>query len=637
MTIIQIIQNSQHHCTLHKRLGRQARLTRNIKFYLVFIFSMCIAGLNNLQAQTWLYAEKDGGGDTHLTCKDIAADNSPMGTGNHYTTGDWKAGEINLSGKILSSETASFYVAKYGPMSTKGDIKWVAQGTSNTPVNVKNIVVDKEGNSYVVGELYDDGILSIVGGPSLIGLGPISNFIVKFDPNGNCLYLRNVASTKAESCHIGGLAIDNAGNAYVSGNFPETATFFGGFYGGAGSIVINDGIYSQGGTYIAKFNALGLIEWVHQCGDKQNAFHGSDSKVSVSPSGDCYLTGYFKKVAYFGAAFYIDDVGIAGTILQSTGKFDGYVAKYDTKGNFEWVQQIKNVNSEKTGVFPNSIAIDINGNAYVSGTIGNDGLPIADKESIAGPVNFDGITVIPNDDAKSFLAKYDESGTVQWAKIVGGIIYDDALSIDIDNKNPHLYIAGANGENATFDFQSFNKIGPNQQFNYLVAYDKDGAFSWHKYFSIFHYPLFVNTCRLASDSNNSCYIGATFTNYTSYINQPYSNDLNQLSDHDLQCVALLNVNEKVPTPDPTSGSGKKRIGRNLSDKGPSPMASVYPNPATNLITLSNVKSGAKISIISVMGQVMYHGEALEQIDVSRWPAGVYMVTVNNEQIKFIKK
>ncbi len=637
------------------------RFKIKLKNSLAFTFLLCIAGLNSLHAQTWLYAEQDGGDKTYVNCKDIAADNSPMGTGNHYTTGDWVGGEITLSGKVLSSEESSFYVAKYGPMSNKGDIKWVVQGSMKTDpaqtpaggpggqilpgnkltssVTVKNIEVDKAGNSYVVGEFVGNGILSIKGGPSLIGFFSKSNFIAKFDPDGKCMYLRYIATQinkQGAGPDLGGLAVDDAGNAYVSGLFLGD-TAFGGFYGGAGSIVISDGaLTSAWGTYIAKFNTIGLIEWVHQSGSP-SVGTGSSSKVSASPSGDCYLTGSFYNNAYFGALVYINAVGIGGTTLVAGDNKDGYLAKYDTKGNFKWVQQIQNVNL-KSVLNPSSIVTgaDTDGNiyTYISGTIG-------DQYSNPDPVDFGGIVVIPNENSASFLAKYDESGAVQWAKIVGGILYPDALSID--NKYSTLYMAGYNYKEATFDFKTF--LNPDEQTysspytGYVVGYNTKGAFSsWYKSFDAKEAGAF----RLASDNHNSCYMsGTTHKVDGAMVYYETSGDLS-LDDNNTykQCVALLNINEKAPAPNPPGGGtepGKKTAGSNMGDSGIDQRVSVYPNPVIDLLKLSNVKEGSAVSIVNSDGRVMYQDKAFEQLDVSRWPSGVYVVTANEQQVKFIKQ
>jgi len=67
--------------------------------------------------------------------------------------------------------------------------------------------------------------------------------------------------------------------------------------------------------------------------------------------------------------------------------------------------------------------------------------------------------------------------------------------------------------------------------------------------------------------------------------------------------------------------------------------SVYPNPTTNIINISNLTEDSPYSIYDVTGKVVAKGivSPLESIDVSALTSGNYMLQLNNTSIKFIKE
>jgi hypothetical protein len=68
--------------------------------------------------------------------------------------------------------------------------------------------------------------------------------------------------------------------------------------------------------------------------------------------------------------------------------------------------------------------------------------------------------------------------------------------------------------------------------------------------------------------------------------------------------------------------------------------SVYPNPATDIINISNVSSKTTYEIYSVGGQLVNQGTTDGKVNVSKLTKGVYILTVESNgeksQTKFIK-
>ncbi len=53
--------------------------------------------------------------------------------------------------------------------------------------------------------------------------------------------------------------------------------------------------------------------------------------------------------------------------------------------------------------------------------------------------------------------------------------------------------------------------------------------------------------------------------------------------------------------------------------------SIFPNPATNLITISNSEAYSQISIYTLRGQLILNEKASQELDVSKIPAGTYII------------
>jgi hypothetical protein len=67
---------------------------------------------------------------------------------------------------------------------------------------------------------------------------------------------------------------------------------------------------------------------------------------------------------------------------------------------------------------------------------------------------------------------------------------------------------------------------------------------------------------------------------------------------------------------------------------------IYPNPASNSITIENVETGSLIKVINMVGGVMKIEKSegsLQDIDIKAFPPGIYFIYINNLPAnKFVK-
>ena len=145
--------------------------------------------------------------------------------------------------------------------------------------------------------------------------------------------------------------------------------------------------------------ALGQnVQWAKQAGGTSR---DEGTGVAVDGSGNSYVTGYFEGTATFG-------LGEANqTILTAAGSEDIFVAKYDSSGLLQWAKRAGGSSSEEGY----GIAVDDLGNSYVTG--GFAGTPTFG----AGEANQTILTAAGDRDI--FVAKYNSSGLLQWAKRAG--------------------------------------------------------------------------------------------------------------------------------------------------------------------------------------------------------------------------
>ncbi|HEX6428577.1 MAG TPA: SBBP repeat-containing protein, partial [Niastella sp.] len=174
------------------------------------------------------------------------------------------------------------------------------------------------------------------------------------------------------------MTVDGNGNSYYTGYFNGTKSFGGGALTSA----------TTTNAFAAKLNSDGTYGWAGQLGRYDAIISSSASarKVALDGSGNVYVAGSFNGSLDF-------DAGPGDATLTSAGSNDIFIAKYDGNGSYIWAKRIGGTGSD-AGI---AIAVDANGNAYVTGVF-------------AGTVDFDAGTGTSNlsiAGSATFLTKYD--------------------------------------------------------------------------------------------------------------------------------------------------------------------------------------------------------------------------------------
>src|SRR5690606_2589523 len=188
------------------------------------------------------------------------------------------------------------------------------------------------------------------------------------------------------------VAIDGAGNVYVTGSFEGTATF-GGFSLTAADDDPGDDWQD---VFVVKYDVQGTALWARRAGT--GVFNDFAEGIDVDADGNVYVAGYFTGIATWDGG---DNPDVS---LTTRNDFDGFLAKYDTDGNLLWVAPAGGPEQD-TG---RGVAATPDGGAYFAG-------------GFAGTAVFGTDTALTSaGSSDGFLAKYDADGNLLWVAQGGG-------------------------------------------------------------------------------------------------------------------------------------------------------------------------------------------------------------------------
>ncbi len=175
--------------------------------------------------------------------------------------------------------------------------------------------------------------------------------------------------------------------------------------------------------------------------------------IATDNSGNVYCTGKYEMNAVF-----------SGNTMNCAGNHDIFVAKYDPSGGVSWI----NTAGGLLGDYAYGIACDGSNYVYVAGEI----------EGYGNLITFPGSSITLNaiGDNDIFLAKYDLSGNLIWARSAGGIYNEKALSVTYDNSG-NVFICGHYTDSLTFGGTT-TIYGSGSKDIFVAKYDMNGNFQW---------------------------------------------------------------------------------------------------------------------------------------------------------------
>jgi hypothetical protein len=304
------------------------------------------------------------------------------------------------------------------------------------------IAVDSSGNAYVTGVTTsaDFPRVNQIPGACVGSCGSGSNtdaFVAKLDAAGNALVYSSLigGSGYENDAGFAGIAVDNVGNAYVTGatfsvDFPKVNQIPGACVGGCGSGLNED-------AFVTKINAAGsaLVYSSYLGGSGADIGFG----IAIDSLGNAYATGLI------GSADFPRVNQIAGACNGTCGSgstYDVYATKINAAGSaLVYSSYIGGSDSD----YGRGIAVDSAGNAYLAGRASSTDFPGVNQ--ISG--------VCAQDACGAFATKINAAGdALVYSSRFGGSDATQAHAIAIDGLG-NVYLTG---ETQSADFPLVNPI-----------------------------------------------------------------------------------------------------------------------------------------------------------------------------------
>ncbi|MDZ4711896.1 MAG: SBBP repeat-containing protein [bacterium] len=376
--------------------------------------NISVVKYNSAGVQKWIY-NRGGGGVTGYDVHDAGNAVTVDTSGNVYFTGTHYYSQTTkqdiCTGKLDSNGLSLWFIVRGGAGAEYGDDEG------------NDIAVDTSGNVYVTGRG--------------TGIGGDLNYVtIKYNSAGSEQWAKFYSGAAGGKDVAKSIAVDAAGNVFVTGNSDGTGT-------GADIATV-------------KYNSIGFQQWVNRCNGTSNSTDNGNCIV-VDKGGNAYVGGMITQTAGNDAGIILkyknDAAGTerwrktvnltattgAETIVSiklDTSKTKIYAAGHSyaigffntdytmTKIDSAGVQQWQNTYAHpgSSYEFAYGLALDKNENSYITG--------------IAFLTNTDFLTV-----------SYNSAGAFKWSKIFNGNANGEDLitnrnSIAVD-MNGNIFVAGS--------------------------------------------------------------------------------------------------------------------------------------------------------------------------------------------------
>ena len=537
--------------------------------FIVFSFTGMPKGI----AQGWLWA-KSAGGTSNESATAITADTS----GNVYLTGSFSSPNVTFGSVMLTNNSTSgntdIYIVKYDP---NGNVLWAKSAGSSDEDYATSIALDAWGNIYVAGFFYSTSITfgtTTLTNDSTTATSDV--YVVKYSPSGNVIWARKAGGTMDD--RINAVTTDVAGNVIVTGSFESKYLIF-------GTDTVKNPLVATDDVFVIKYDSSGNFVWATGSGQVGDNFGYA---ITTDASNNIFVAGSFNS----------SSISFGSSVLSNsgTGTDDMFLVKYNSSGTVAWATRATGKNNDMA----TALGTDATGNIYVSGRFASD------------TMFFNSTALINSGAYDAFIAKYNTTGHVVWAKSIStGTTINYAYSLSVDD-TANVIIAGNFGNGTiTFGASTITNSNAGTYDLFIAKYDSLGNAQW------------ANTTGgagsvangVAKDVTGNIYLSGNYSDSSFY----FGTNL------------LLNAGINTGTTDMFVAKYSQGATIVVNVTSPAYGIALYPNPADGIINVALTGSGYNsIAVYDCLGRPVYTSqltgnEKAVKINTADFKDGVYIL------------
>ena len=411
---------------------------------ITYVLLCCLLlSMSQSRAQSCVWAKR-AGGIIEDEAKGVATD----AAGNVYVTGYFQSATITFGATTFTnadSTTGDIFIVKYDP---SGNVLWAHNAGGPRNDQAMSVATDAAGNVYITGYFMSP---TLTFGSTVLTNGTSSAlgydiFLAKYDADGNVVWAKNASGDYGN--YATAVAADAAGNAYIAGHFVSTTLTF-------GSISVNNANPTTADIFIAKYDASGTPVWAKSVGAPEEE---KATAVATDRFGNVFVTGYFT-----GA-----NVAFATTTLinPGVGTTEAFLVRYNADGNESWTRRAGS-NGAESGT---GLATDSSGNVYMSGYFSSVNVILGSTTLLNNSST--GIAI------DMFAAKYDSIGSPVWAKSGGGNSDDYATAIDVGVGGSVYITGYFKSPTVTLGTATLTNTSSGSNDLFVAKYDNTGNLQW---------------------------------------------------------------------------------------------------------------------------------------------------------------
>jgi len=383
-----------------------------------------------------------------------------------------------------------------------GVTQWTARLSSPVSEFGFGIAAGPAGSVYVTGQMRTTtGVMTAFNwdgtafGATLPNANSDDAFVVKYNSGGLVQWVARIAAIQSDTgTAIAVNPVDDS--VYVTG------------YTGSGRVVYNsDGTtftssttFGTGDGFVVKYNSNGIAQWLAAI--RTGGVIDSGLALATDSLGNLYASG----IGIFSTITITNGSGTSALTLPDDGSATSIVVKYNSGGTVQWAARQASTGLD-TGY---AVAVDPDRNVYVGGRYQSSTLTVYNAGT-SGTAFATTLTNSGSDDV--FIAKYNESGAVQWCARLESAGSEIGFGMTTDLSG-NVYIGGNYTSALTarsFDDNAFATTlaatgGTKNAF--LAKYSSSGSVQW---ITRLNSPSEIQALGISSDSAGNIYVSGFFS------------------------------------------------------------------------------------------------------------------------------